>query len=141
MTVTVRPCRASEHVDVLNLWLEAEATPSATDDAAGLARLTEQGGGQFLVAEEDGSVVGTIIARWDGWRGNMYRLAVLPGHRRSGAATALVREAERLLALRSARRLSILIEHEDPRAGAFWDSLEGAGYERDPRMSRIVKTA
>ena len=141
MTVTVRPCGASEYVDVLNLWREAEATPSATDDAAGLARLTEQGGGQLLVAEEDGSVVGTIIAGWDGWRGNMYRLAVLPGRRRSGAATALVREAERLLALGGARRLSILVKHEDPRAGAVWDSLEGAGYARDPRMSRIVKTA
>jgi hypothetical protein len=52
-----------------------------------------------------------------------------------------VREAERLLALGGARRLSILVKHEDPRAGAFWDSLEGAGYARDPRMSRIVKTA
>ena len=139
MAVTIRPCRAQEREDVLALWREAEATPSATDDVAGLAGLTDGGDGQLLVAKEGGRIVGTIIAGWDGWRGNLYRLAVLPEHRRTGTATALVREAERVLARRGARRLSILVEHEDPKASAFGSSLEAAGYVRDPRMMRIVK--
>jgi hypothetical protein len=41
-------------------------------------RLLEDGDGALLVAEADGRVVGAIVAGWDGWRGNMYRLAVLP---------------------------------------------------------------
>jgi ribosomal protein S18 acetylase RimI-like enzyme len=34
--------------------------------------------------------VGTLVAAWDGWRGNMYRLAVLPEHRRAGIGRELV---------------------------------------------------
>ena len=40
---------------------------------------------------------GTVIASWDGWRGAMYRLAVLPSLRRRGIAAALVDEGERRL--------------------------------------------
>ena len=32
----------------------------------------------LLGAERDHHIVGTLIVAWDGWRGNMYRLAVLP---------------------------------------------------------------
>jgi ribosomal protein S18 acetylase RimI-like enzyme len=41
------------------------------------------------VAEGDGEIVGALIAAWDGWRGNMYRLAVREGHRREGIGLAL----------------------------------------------------
>ncbi len=33
-------------------------------------------------AEADGTLVRTDIDGWAGWRGNIYRLAVLPAHRR-----------------------------------------------------------
>ena len=43
---------------------------------------------------ETGAIVGALIAAWDGWRGNMYRLAVDKGHRREGIGLALTRAGE-----------------------------------------------
>ncbi|MGO9498921.1 MAG: GNAT family N-acetyltransferase [Solirubrobacteraceae bacterium] len=39
-----------------------------------------------MAESDEGELVGALIAGWDGWRGNMYRLAVGPDHRRRGVA-------------------------------------------------------
>ena len=93
-------------------------------------------GDLFLVAEDAGRLVGTLIAGWDGWRGNMYRLAVLPAYRRQGVATALVGEAERRLRALGARRITALVISDHDWATGFW---RAAGYELDERMARFVK--
>ena len=138
--LTIRPCRAEECEAVLALWQRAGAIPSATDTLEELTRLvrSEHGAG-FLVAVRSGSIVGSVIGAWDGWRGNIYRLAVAPEARRRGLARRLVGEAERVLRRKGARRLSALVDRNEIHALAFWDSLAATGYRRDPRMMRYVK--
>ena len=138
--VTIRPCRTEECANVLELWERDEATPSATDTVHELAKFILANGDFFLVAERNGQLVGTIIGGWDGWRGNIYRLAVLPDHRRQGIGRALTQEIASRLHDRGAKRLTILVEHEDTLAVSFWDALSNLGYELDPRMVRYVKT-
>ena len=91
-TYRIRDCGRADCPAVLDLWRQAEAIPSQTDTLGDLQRLVDEHGGLFLVAEEAERLVGTIIAGWDGWRGNMYRLAVLPEFRRRGIARFLVAE-------------------------------------------------
>src|SRR3989454_9039528 len=138
MTV-IRPCRFDECPAVLALWERAGAIPSPTDTLEGLRRLVRAHGDGFLVAIQQGAIVGSVIGGWDGWRGNIYRLAVAPEARRHGLARRLVREAERVLWRKGARRLSALVERHEAQAVAFWDALADAGYQRDPRMMRYVK--
>ena len=139
-SITIRPCRSNECATILNLWREVEVTPGINDDIEELRRLVQENGDLFLVAEDDSRLVGIVIAGWDGWRGNIYRLAVLPEYRRQGIGKALIQEVERRLLARGTRKISILVEHEDTLAMSFWDSLNDIGYERDPRMVRYVKT-
>jgi ribosomal protein S18 acetylase RimI-like enzyme len=137
---TIRPCRLDECQAVLDLWKQAGATPSLTDTLLELRRVVQENGDLFLVAEQEGRIVGTVLAGWDGWRGNLYRLAVLPEHRHRSIGRALVLEAERRLFVRGARRLTVLVEHMSPIAMGFWKSLEDFGYHHDPRMVRYTKT-
>jgi len=136
--VAIRPCRAEECEAVLALWRRAGAIPSPTDTLEELLRLvrSEHGDG-FLVAIQEGAIVGSVIGGWDGWRG--YRLAVAPEARRRGLARRLVREVERVLWRKGARRLSAMVGRHEAQAVAFWDALADAGYRRDPRMMRYVK--
>ena len=135
--VVVRPGRREEIPDVLGLWREAGSVPSVSDDPASLERLLETSKDALLVAETDGLVVGTIIAGWDGWRANFYRLAVRPSARRRGIALRLVAEAERRLAAKGARRLSAIVMSEHDPAVALWLA---AGYHHDTRVGRYVRT-
>ncbi len=121
--------------EVLALWEEERSEHASTPDRIeDLERLIAESPGSLLVAEIGGAIVGALIAAWDGWRGNMYRLAVREGHRREGVATALTRAGEDYLRGRGAGRVTALVAHDDE-AGSFWDY---AGYPLDPQMSRRV---
>lgn len=90
----------------------------------------------LLVAERRNEIVGALIAGWDGWRGNMYRLAVHDGHRRQGIGLALTRAGEDYLRRCGARRVTALVAYDDRAAGGFWDS---AGYPFDREIGRRVR--
>ena len=136
----IRPARPDQAQQILEVWPKAEATPSPTDTRGEVTKLLGEPAAVLLVAEADGRRVGTVIGGWDGWRGNIYHLAVLPAYRRRGIARALVGEAERRLFRMGARRISALVDSDHPWATDFWDSLGASGYRHDERMRRYVKT-
>lgn len=136
----IRPCRSGDCTTVLNLWLESETMPSITDSIEELKRLIDENRDLFLVAEVDNQVVGSIIGGWDGWRGSIYKVAILPEYRRRGIGKALVQEVESRLKEKGTKKISILVDYNDAQAMSFWHNLGKIGYERDPRLVRYVKT-
>lgn len=133
--VVVRPCRPAEADAVLALWEMAEAPESVGADRRGVANLLERDPDALLVAELDGVIVGTIVAGWDGWRANLYRLAVLPASRRHGIALRLVEAAmERLRAL-GARRCGAIVLRDNSPAHGFWSAAGFAAHD-DVRFVR-----
>jgi ribosomal protein S18 acetylase RimI-like enzyme len=122
---------------VLELWQQARSEHASTADRLDdVQRLLSGGSESLLVADADGVVLGALIAAWDGWRGNMYRLAVRFEHRRRGIGLALVRGGEERLRRQGARRITALVAYEDEVASAFWES---AGYPRDREIGRRVR--
>jgi ribosomal protein S18 acetylase RimI-like enzyme len=136
--ITIRVAGENELSDVLRLWREADVSPTPTDTLEELDCLKGEPGAVLLVAVAAGRVVGSVIGGWDGWRGNVYRLAVAPDYRRQGLGGKLVQEISRMLFDKGARRLSALVEHEHPWAIGFWDSMFEIGYRRDPRYARYI---
>ena len=135
----IRPVPTEELQAVLSFWKEAEITPpSVTDSIEGLTNLMRQPAALLLVATIDGKIVGSVIGGWDGWRGNIYRLAVAPALRRKGIARRLVTEITAALFERGAQRLSALVEHEHPWAMDFWRSVHDLGYVPDPKFTRFI---
>jgi ribosomal protein S18 acetylase RimI-like enzyme len=121
----------------LELWAQARSEHASTADRIeDVERLIADSAAALLVAERDGEIVGALIAGWDGWRGNMYRLAVREEHRREGIGIALTRAGEEYLHGCGARRITALVAFEDEVAGAFWES---AGYPQDHDIGRRVR--
>jgi ribosomal protein S18 acetylase RimI-like enzyme len=135
--LVIRAAQPSEVADVLRLWRESRGETGKTDDPASLAALLEGDQGALLIAELDASIVGSLIAVWDGWRGNMYRLTVNPEFRRQRVARRLVAAGESRLRALGARRISALVWREDARAVRVWRS---AGYKHEDGTGRFVKT-
>jgi ribosomal protein S18 acetylase RimI-like enzyme len=136
--ITIRRCRLEDARAVLDLWAEARSGHASTADRfEDVERLIGDSPAALLVAESGGEeIVGALIAGWDGWRGNIYRLAVREGHRREGIGLALTRAGEEYLRSRGARRVTALVAVEDDAAGAFWDS---ADYPQDREIGRRVR--
>lgn len=135
--VTIRRCRPEDAQAVSDLWRQARSGHASTADRlADVERLISDSPAKLLVAERGGEIVGALIAAWDGWRGNMYRLAVSKGHRRRGIGLALTRAGEEYLHSRGVRRVTALVAFEDEAAGAFWES---AGYPQDREIGRRVR--
>jgi len=135
-SLSIRACRLEDIQSVLELWRQADATPGVTDTADDLRRAVTDSPTHVLVAEAGGRIVGSVIGTFDGWRGNIYRLAVHPDHRRQGVARALVAEVERMLVEQGARRITALVEKDHPRAMNFWEAV---GYRVDERIVRRVR--
>ena len=123
---------------MLALWARARSEHATTADRAeDIERLLNDTPSALLVAEaEGGTIVGVLIAGWDGWRGNMYRLAVHPDYRRHGIGRRLVAVGEEHLRRLGTRRVTALVGYDDAVAAAFWDA---AGYPVDREIGRRVR--
>jgi ribosomal protein S18 acetylase RimI-like enzyme len=131
----VRLAEAADAGAVLALWESARSGHAVTpDDPVAVERLIADGA--LLVAELEGAVVGVLIAAFDGWRGNMYRLAVAPAARRRGVALALVEAGEARLRERGAPRVTALVGRGDEAAEGLW---RAAGYADDAEIGRWVR--
>ena len=131
----IRECHPEEAEALLALWQAAGTSPSITDTIADVRGVIERHA-SVLVAEVNERIVGSLIATFDGWRGNMYRIAVHPDYRRRGIGRALVTEGERRLAKLGAKRITALVEEKYPWATAFWLDV---GYEIEPGIVRFFR--
>jgi ribosomal protein S18 acetylase RimI-like enzyme len=86
----------------------------------------------LLVAEAAGTIVGAVIAGFDGVRGWIYHLAVLPAHRRRGIATRLMRAAEDGLRGVGCAKINLQVRATNDGVIAFYRAL---GFEIEDRLS------
>ena len=136
MTLSIRQATTADADEVVALWHRAAGPTAIVGDVASVRRLLEFDGASLIIAVEGGEIVGTIVAGWDGWRGNLYRVAVLPDWRSRGIGRRLVAEAESFLADRGCPRVTALVHLERGDAAPFWAKV---GYEHDTEVGRFVR--
>jgi len=139
MSVTIRPFARADTEAVIALWLQAfpEYQDTTRPHRNPYLSIENKLGTQpelFFVAvrDEDGAVVGTTMAGYDGHRGWLYSLAVDPAARRLGIGTRLVRHAEGQLAARGCPKLNLQVLSSKPEVLAFYEAL---GYRADAVVS------
>ncbi|QNP62145.1 GNAT family N-acetyltransferase [Streptomyces genisteinicus] len=132
----IRPATPADAESVLAFWTVAAEGTSITDDVDGVTRLVGRDPEALILAELDGLLVGSVIAGYDGWRCSLYRLAVLPSHRRRGISAALLEAAERRFAAVGGRRADAMVLEANERAHHAWSA---AGYGRQDQWRRWVK--
>jgi len=139
--VAIRSFRQADRQQLVQLWSAVfpddppRSAPDRLIDGA-LAVRPES----LLVAELDGAVdrtidrtiVGAVIAGFDGVRGWIYHLAVAPAHRRRGIATRLMRGAEAALRARGCSKINLQVRATNESVVAFYRAL---GYQLEERLS------
>ncbi len=131
MEVRIRDCRREDVRSVLSLWATSGASHTPTDTPEDIERAISESGLEFLVAESEGHVVGTIMGGFDGWRGAISRLAVDEGYRRQGIGRELLKEVMARFANEGVTVVGALVEKDHPWAMAYWASV---GFKLDERF-------
>ena len=136
--ITLRTARPGDLDAVLAFWkVAAENDNRPADSTTALETLLARDPEALVLAlEDDTTIVGSVIAGFDGWRYHLYRLAVAPGHRRQGIATALLEHAEdRFRALGATRSDAMVLDDNVTAQSAWW----ARGYRAQEDWSRWIK--
>ena len=134
----IRSFQPADRANVIALW--ETVFPNSTghnDPASSLDRKVLADDDLFFVALDGESVVGTVIAGYDGHRGWLYSLAVAPSHRRNGIGTLLVRHAENALASLGCPKLNLQVRSDNSGVVAFYNALGFSSEERISMGKRI----
>ena len=106
------------------LWKEAglEYRPNGRDGKLSIVIQMSMDPELFLGAFQDGRLIGSVIATFDGRRGWINRLATVPEERRKGVAKALIGRAEKLLRQKGAMIIGAHVERENTASLRFFES-------------------
>jgi len=126
VTIDIRAFAPADEDVVVALWEEAGLTRPWNDPRADIRRKLAVQPELFLVAVDDGRVVGSVMAGYDGHRGWLYYLAAAASHRGRGIGRILVAEAERLLESMGCPKVQLMVRPDNAGARGFYDAL---GYE------------
>lgn len=130
----IKPFSNSAHrAQVVALWNQVFAyTEPHNRPELAIDRKLAVADGLLLVAVADNLVIGTVMAGYDGHRGWIYSLAVLPSHRRQGIGTQLVAAAEQALIAKGCVKINLQILMGNEAVTGFYKSL---GYAVEKRFS------
>ncbi|HVU78215.1 MAG TPA: GNAT family acetyltransferase [Gaiellaceae bacterium] len=128
----IRPFREDDTEPVVALWEEAGLTRPWNDPRKDIARKLRVQREWFLVVEDGGQVVASVMAGYDGHRGWVNYLAVAHSHRGRGLGRALMAEVERLLGEAGCPKVNLQVRATNEEALGFYERL---GYKMDDAVS------
>lgn len=125
--VRVRSFCMEDYDDVVALWEGAGLYLNKSDSREGIERKLERDADAFLVAEDEGAIVGAVMGAYDGRRGWVNHLAVAPAYRGHGLGRQLIEEMELKLKAKGCQKINLLIEPTNASVQEFYQQL---GYQR-----------
>ena len=120
---------AEDYTDVLKIWNSVGdgIHVSFSDKPEELEKLLRVSPGLFFLAIENGKIIGTVMGGFDGRRGLIYHLAVVPEYQNRHIGSFLMNYVENALYDRGCRKIYLFIVPENLNISSFYQNL---GYEQ-----------
>ncbi|ASV39642.1 GNAT family acetyltransferase [Pseudomonas sp. NS1(2017)] len=130
----IGPYRDRQHrAQVVALWQQAFGYDTAHNvPTLAIDKKLAVNDGLFFVATDKKTVIGTVLAGYDGHRGWLYSVAVHADYRRHGLGSSLVRYAEQALTALGCMKINLQINGGNDAVVGFYEAL---GYGVEPRIS------
>lgn len=127
MTWIIRAFARADTDAVVDLWERAGLVRPWNDPRLDIERKLAVQPELFLVADDAGAVIGTVMAGYDGHRGWLHYLAADPHRAGEGIGRALVSAAERMLRAMGCPKVQLMVRAGNEQVLGFYDAI---GYER-----------
>jgi ribosomal protein S18 acetylase RimI-like enzyme len=126
--LVIRPYRPADEEAVVRLWIACNLVIPLNNPRRDIERKLAVDPARFLVGEFDGEVVATCMAGYEGHRGWINYLAVLPRYQRRGIASRMMEEAERILRAAGCPKINLQVRAANREVIRFYESI---GYVAD----------
>lgn len=114
-----------DYDQVYDLWLSCKGMGlnNVDDTREGIEKYLKRNPETSFVAEDNGKIVGVIIAGNDGRRGYIYHTAVHPDYRHQGIGTKLVDAALEALHSVGINKVALVVFSRNEDGNAFWEKI------------------
>ena len=125
MTANIRTMTLSDYDSVYQLWHNTPGMGLNTidDSRKGIEKYLKRNPTTSFVAEQDGRIVGVIMAGHDGRRGYIYHTAVQPEYIGHGIAAQLVGHAMAALDKEGISKAALVAFKSNDLGNGFWEHL------------------
>lgn len=134
--MNIRPFHPQEEAEVIALWEACGLTRPWNDPRKDIARKLAEQPELFLVGEEDGRLVAAAMCGYEGHRGSVNYLGVLPGERGKGHGRAMMEHIQALLLGRGCPKINLLVRTSNRQVLDFYREL---GYAQDEAVSLSLR--
>jgi ribosomal protein S18 acetylase RimI-like enzyme len=118
-----------DQAELLALWQQCGLIVPWNNPLSDIDRKLADSPGLFFVGKIGSRLVASCMAGYDGHRGWIYFLAVLPAEQRAGLAARMVAQAEASLAELGCPKIDLMVRDSNTEVLAFYQSV---GYRLDP---------
>lgn len=140
--IVIREFNFSTDYDAsVQLWAEMEkgVHVGPSDTPAEIQKKLQRDPDLFLVAECEGSIVGTVIGGYDGRRGLIYHLAVRREFRSNGLGSQLMAEVETRLRAKGCLKCYLIVLGDNEEAMLFYQNLGWREMTEDRLFGKVLQ--
>ena len=138
MSIAIRAFDLPDTEAVVSLWQQSGLTRPWNNPYQDIRRKLSVQPELFLVAVDERTIVGTVMAGYDGHRGWLYYLASAPERRGEGIARKLVAEAEELLTEMGCPKVQLMVRPENDAARGFYGALDYEPFDTWATGKRLI---
>lgn len=134
--IKIRTMVIEDYDAVYHLWINTLGMGLNTidDSREGIEKYLRRNPSSSFVAEDDGQIIGVIIAGHDGRRGYIYHTSVMLEYRHQGIARQLVENAIEALDKEGIYKVALVVFERNELGNQFWEKI---GFiERDDLIYR-----
>ena len=123
--MTIRLMTISDYDTLCALWLSTPGMGlnNLDDSREGIAFYLARNPNTCFIAEEDGVVIGAIMAGHDGRRGYIYHTCVRADRQGEGIGRALVEAALSALKAEGIHKAALVVFDRNKTGNAFWEKM------------------
>ena len=130
--MNIRKFAITDQQSVITLWERCGLVRPWNDPSTDILRKVATDPEGFLVLEENGQIIASVMAGYDGHRGWINYLAVSPDMQRCGIGARLIDYAEQHLEQRGCPKINLQIRAQNTDVIEFYNAI---GYSEDPVIS------
>lgn len=116
----IRFYKKEDYSNLKKLYQKTELYVEPNDSKENVTKQIEFDKESIIIAEENNTIIGSVIIVFSPWESFIFHLAILPEYQNQGIGSKLLNEAEKQLKKKGAKKVSLFVHIENKKLINFY---------------------